>query len=136
MGRQPTTDWTEARAIVRNSRGEMLIVKLSNNEEAAWEFPGGRLRGSESPESALRRELRETLLLELNIEVGQPPFIYNFGGKSVTYRYYFCTVRAGEVKTAQVAEARWVLPQQLRDYVFEPPVQQVVDWILEAPDAI
>jgi len=56
--------------LVRRGRGRPLAGQ--------WEFPGGKVEVGESPEDALRRELRE----ELGLAVGQPRL---FGAHSHTY---------------------------------------------------
>lgn len=139
MARQPAkSDWVEARALLQRAGREYLIVRPPSEEQALedtpWEFPGGRLQPKEPPEAGLRRACRETLGVELEIHVGQPPFVHNFGEHIVTYRYYVCGLRGGAPAPRGAWAARWVLPIQLREYVFDDAAQQVVDWLLEKPD--
>lgn len=123
---QPT--WVDARAILRRSTRELLILKPQDEPDALWQFPGGRADPRESPEAALRRHCRGLLGVELELHVGQPPFVHNFGTHSVTYRYYWAGV-LGEPRAAPACELRWVLPGQLREYDFDAPTRQVVEWL-------
>jgi colanic acid biosynthesis protein WcaH len=53
--------------IIRNSRGQVLLVKRRNDPlRNAWWVPGGRVLKGEPVERALRRKMRE----ELGIRVG------------------------------------------------------------------
>jgi mutator protein MutT len=125
--------WIESRALLERSGRELLIVKpRPQNDECPWEFPGGRLENRESPEAALRRILRDTLGIETELLQGQPPFVHNFGTHSITYRYYMCGIASGAICPADGSEVRWVKVGQLREYVFDAPTQQVVDWLLQA----
>jgi len=134
VARQKNQAWMEVRALIMNSRREYLIcLPRTSEDESRWEFPGGMARENEGPEQALRRCCREQLGVDLEITLGQPPFVHNFGGKSITYRYFVCGVRKGAPEPLGCAEVRWVLAGQLRDYEFDRPTQDVVDWILEAP---
>lgn len=130
MPQRRQKSWVEARALIEKGGREYLIIRQPGNPDAPWEFPGGKLEGRESPESALRRLCRAGLGADVEIHVGQPPFVQNFGSHSITYRYYLCGLQPEAMKPNGV-EARWVLTQQLRDYHFDPATQQVVDWLLE-----
>ena len=133
MGRRRQKSWVEARALIQQAGREYLIIKTHAGDEQPWEFPGGRVQRSESPEAGLRRLCRALLGIEINIVLGQPPFDYRFGTHRVRYRYYLCGVRRQDAAPSACAEARWVLMEQLREYVFDAPTQQVVDWLLEKP---
>jgi 8-oxo-dGTP diphosphatase len=124
-------DQTDARGMIQRAGREYLIVRRAHDPDAPWEFPGGPLEANESPEAALRRWCRSLLHIELEIILGQPPFVYGPGAQRVTYRFYLCHIASGEPEPAGVGELRWVLGAQLRDYVFAPAMQQVVDWIAE-----
>lgn len=45
------------KAVIRNDRGELLIVKEKNHRK--WSLPGGGLDWGETYEQAMRRELQE-----------------------------------------------------------------------------
>ncbi len=124
-------NWIESRALLRQGVNTYLIVLPSTDPGTLWEFPGGPVERHESPETALRRLLRSQVGVEIDFFVGQPPFAHNFGTHAVTYRYYICGVRSGVAGPRECAETRWVLLGQLRDYSFDAPTQQVVDWLLE-----
>lgn len=133
MVRQPPNRWTEARALLRRGADEFLILKTTDDPSAFYEFPGGRLAERESPEGALRRWCSDQLGVSLNFQIGQPPFQYSFGTYTVTYRYYICTMRSGDASTVNCHDLRWVARPQLREYIFDAPTQQVVDWLVAEP---
>lgn len=133
MSRSRQKSWIDARAVLERNSGEHLILRPSSDaSEPHWEFPGGALKANESPESALRRACEALLGVGVDIRVGQPPFVFHYGSHAVTYRYYFGSC-VGAPAALGCREIRWVLAGQMRDYVFEPASQQVVDWLLESP---
>ena len=61
-----------------------------------WEFPGGKVDPGESPESALVRELREELAVEVAVGLPLSPVVWNYGEKTIRLRPFLCTIIAGE----------------------------------------
>jgi len=53
------------KALIRNESGDILLFKVNPDElrghdgPAYWDLPGGRIHKGESPEEALRREMKE-----------------------------------------------------------------------------
>ena len=56
-----------AAALLFDAAGRVLLAQRPQGKSMAglWEFPGGKLDGAETPEQALRRELREELGIDL-----------------------------------------------------------------------
>lgn len=118
----------DARALfVRNTREFLLFRRAS---DAPWEFPGGPANPNESPEGALRRWCKDLLNSEIGFITGQPPFVYGQGADAVAFRYYECTLNNPAAQPGAQVETRWIAAPQLRDYIFTPATQQVVEWLL------
>jgi 8-oxo-dGTP diphosphatase len=69
-----------AGAVVRNSAGEVLVVKPVY--KAGWELPGGAVEMGESPKAACERELFEEL--RLHLEVG-PMLCVDYNSPTADY---------------------------------------------------
>ena len=110
--------------------GRILIAKRPPGKSMAglWEFPGGKVHDRETPETALIRELRE----ELSIDVKQAclaPFTF------ASHRYdkfhllmplYLCRRWEGLVTPLEGQEIKWVMPDRLADYPMPPADQPLV----------
>ena len=79
-------------ALIENPKGEFLIARRRSDlsDGGKWEFPGGKLRYSETPEECLRREIKEEL--GLDIIVRNPFQIINqsYPEKSILLIGYLC----------------------------------------------
>jgi ADP-ribose pyrophosphatase YjhB (NUDIX family) len=121
-----------AAAIIERDDDTTLIVLAQGLEgrPRQWQFPRGLAEPGESAEEAMRRIAREQLAVEVEIVIGQPPLVQVVEGRELEMRYFFCGVAAGEPGATYYAELRWTPKLQLREYEFDPPSAQVVDWLL------
>ena len=78
----------------------------------------------------MRRIALDWLGLYIEVIVAQPPLMYTIDGEEVELRFMFCGVNDGDVDPGPEWESRWVLKGQLRDYEFDMPSRDAVDWML------
>ncbi len=60
-------------AVVTDASGRVLLLHHPYRPGSGWGIPGGFLQPGETPEEALRRELREEIAME--IEILRPAFV-------------------------------------------------------------
>ncbi len=101
-------------AIIR--RGDELLVGLrwaGGDVGDRWEFPGGKAEPGESPEAALRRELREELGIdaEIGAEIGETRFSHR--GTEIRLVAFEVTTWTGSPQTREHRTLRWVAVAEL-----------------------
>jgi 8-oxo-dGTP diphosphatase len=132
MEKNPTMLFVVAAALT-NEVGEILLQKRPEGRQMAglWEFPGGKVESGESPESALVRELKE----ELGIEVDVPDLIpLTFASAKNGDRYmvlllYRCTRWQGQPNALESPELCWLSPADMHALPMPPADEPLVRFL-------
>ena len=100
--------------IVKN--GKILCAQRGYDKSLPelWEFPGGKIEIGESPSQALKREIREELLLELANDIEEFMFTsyeYDFGIVNLTT--FICHIQNGEPTLTEHIEIKWLNKSEL-----------------------
>lgn len=100
--------------------GRVLIAKRPEGKTLAglWEFPGGKVEGDERPETALIRELKEELAIDVT-EACLAPLTFAshaYEDFHLLMPLFVCRRWKGLVTAVEGQELKWVSPKILRDY--------------------
>jgi 8-oxo-dGTP pyrophosphatase MutT (NUDIX family) len=101
--------------VVRDGEVAVIVpVKRGPNGNRVLALPKGHPDGSETPEQAAVRELREEtgVVAELVDELGEVSYVYQRKGRRISKRvvFYLLEYRSGDLADhdAEVEEARWM----------------------------
>src|SRR5688500_4515350 len=121
--------------VIADARGRILLARRTEGRDLAglWEFPGGKREPGESAESALARELREELGIE--VEIGAPVIA---GPQRYPHKQLRPDVRHirawhGSAKGHEGQALAWVPPARWASYPMPPADIPVVAALLH-PD--
>ena len=78
-----------------------------------WEFPGGKIEPGESPEQALRREIREELDTEIRIDSFLHTVEWDYPQFHLTMHCYMATAVSGALHLNEHEAARWLGADEL-----------------------
>lgn len=111
-------------AIIRQGPWILITQRPAGSGHAGlWEFPGGKREPGERDVTALRRELRE----ELGIEVAGPRMIWREDAGPLRLRFYECRYPPLQRPRALVSpQFRWVRHDDLPSYAFPPADDRLV----------
>lgn len=110
--------------------GRVLLARRPEGKSMAglWEFPGGKVEAGELPESALVRELREELAIEVE-ESCLAPFTFAshvYPDFHLLMPLYLCRKWQGQVVAREHQAIAWVRANKLRDYAMPPADEPLV----------
>ncbi len=112
--------------------GRVLIAKRpeGSNHEGFWEFPGGKQEKDENLKDCLEREIEEELGVKVKAVEELLTVEHEYGTKAVSLHVFNCTCLEGEPKCLQAQDIRWVEPAGLEKYIFLPPDEKVIEFLL------
>jgi 8-oxo-dGTP diphosphatase len=104
--------------------GRVLLARRPEGKKMAglWEFPGGKLHDGETPETALIRELKEELGIDVSISCLAPFTFasYEYERFHLLMPLYLCRRWKGTPRPKENQTLTWVRPQKLADYPMPP----------------
>jgi 8-oxo-dGTP diphosphatase len=111
-------------AALIDADGRVLIAQRPQGKalEGLWEFPGGKIDPDERPETALIRELREELGIEVE-EACLAPLTFAshaYCEFHLLMPLYVCRRWTGLVTAREAPALKWVYPRDLRSYPMPP----------------
>ena len=92
-----------------------------------WEFPGGKMEAGESPEEALKREIREELSSEISVDELLCTVEYDYPNFHLTMHCYWCSLLTEALHLNEHEAARWLTKDELESVEWLPADWQVIE---------
>lgn len=94
-----------------------------------WEFPGGKIEPGETPQEALRREIREELATIVSVGELLYTVEYDYPEFHLSMQCFRCTIEAGELTLLEHEAARWLGKDELLNVRWLPADVAIVEKI-------
>lgn len=113
-------------AVIREGNRVFATQRGYGDYKDWWEFPGGKIEMGETPQQALKREIKE----ELNtvIEVGD--FIttieYDYPQFHLSMDCFWATVASGEITLLEHESAKWLSSNELDSVEWLPADREII----------
>ena len=123
----------EVAAAIITAHGRIFATQRGYGEfKDGWEFPGGKIEAGETPEQALKREIREEL--DTEIEVGKlfDTVEYDYPQFHLTLHCFLCTVKSGALMLKEHKAARWLTGDALDSVDWLPADKGLIKKLQEA----
>ena len=117
-------------AIIRDEEGCVFATQRGYGEwKDWWEFPGGKMEAGETPEEALKREIREELSTEISVDEFLYTVDYDYPQFHHTMHCYLCSLVTEALHLNEHEAAKWLAKDELDSVDWLPADLEVVQTI-------
>lgn len=130
---------TSVVAVIINDAGEILLTRRNISPfQGDWVMPGGKIDLGEQIVRALRREVMEEVGLDVEVQSLLDVFEHVTPGEDhyhFVILYYRCHPLGSDIvhNNAEVAEARWVDPEDLHGYKMPEGTRFILEKLFPEP---
>ena len=121
-------------AVIRaeNENGEPIIFATARGYgefKGGWEFPGGKIEEGETPQQALKREIKEELDTEIEVYDLIDTIEYDYPTFHLSMDCFWCEVVSGELVLKEAEAAKWLTKDELDSVKWLPADITLIDKI-------
>ena len=116
-------------AVIRDGNRVFATQRGYGEYKDGWEFPGGKIEAGETPQEALRREIREELDTEITVGERLAAVEYAYPQFHLSMQCFWCKILEGTPVLKEHEAARWLDVESLDSVAWLPADRTVIERI-------
>lgn len=116
-------------AIIKENEKYFATQRGYGEFKGWWEFPGGKIENGESKEEALKREIREELATEIEIDRFVTTVQFDYPDFHLTMHCFICHITAGKPQLLEAKAAKWLDKNHLESVEWLPADRAILHLI-------
>ena len=115
-------------AIIHDGEGRFFATQRGYGDfKDWWEFPGGKMEAGETPEEALKREIREELSTDISVDEFLCTVEYDYPNFHLTMHSYLCSLLTEALHLNEHEAAKWLAKDELNSVKWLPADVKVLE---------
>lgn len=98
--------------------------------KGGWEFPGGKIEAGETPQEALKREIKEELDVDIEVHDLIETVEYDYPEFHLSMDCFWCEIINGKLVLKEHQAARWLTKETINDVEWLPADIELVKKII------
>lgn len=117
-------------AIIFNPENQFLMARKKEGKPLAgyYEFPGGKVDAGEDDLSALKREIREELNVELKDVQFSFEYTYRYTDKEIDFVYFRAQIDSGKIRLSDHDDVVWINIEEIEKYKIAPADREALQY--------
>ena len=118
-------------AAVLKHNNKYFIAQRNRNKHFAyhWEFPGGKVDNHETFERALKREIKEELLINIRILYHLASEKHKDDKIDVEVQYFLCESSNDKIILSEHEDMKWVQKNHILKYKLAPGDAKIIKYL-------
>jgi 8-oxo-dGTP diphosphatase len=114
-------------AIIKQDDKIFVSQRGYGDYKGFWEFPGGKMEAGETPQQALKREIKEELDIEVTVGELFDTVEYDYPEFHLIMHCFLCSILSGEVVLKEHEAAKWLTKDKLNSVKWLPADEALVE---------
>ena len=116
-------------AVIRDGEKIFATMRGYGDCRGLWEFPGGKIESGETPQKALKREIREELASEISVGELIDTVEFDYPTFHLSMDCFWAEVTKGHLELKEAEAAKWLTKDRLDSVAWLPADITLIDKI-------